>query len=253
MPCTASRMTAAACDRVAGHAHQHAAGEAARLPQRAIDLRDRVAVEPERLDVADDADDGRPRSGRCRPTPPRRSDRGPPTAAHHRLVDDDDRRRVLVIELGEAAAAHEPACRACRSSSGWRRGRRRSAAPPACRRCVPAIWKRVCPGCRPASGTPLVTAAPDDAGRALEPLEQRHVKPAQRLRRSGYFVKLPKTSADITRSPRIAGIDALQAIEAEKQQAGADQQHDRHRHLRDDQRALNGGRRRRRWCPCRRT
>ena len=97
---------------------------------------------------------------------------------------------------------------------------------------------RVVPGAPPASGTALVIAAAITPGCALQALEHRQIQLAQRV-----DVRIPREVAvDLRRQHAvrsITGLDALQPIEAGEQQARADQQHHRHRDLRDDQRALH--------------
>ena len=189
--------------RIAGHPHQDAAGEPANLAHRPIDLRDRVAVEAERLDVADDPHHGDPvlsvverdlGADRVAPFP----------LPDHRLVDHRHLRRVLVIELGEARARAGSGCSACRSISCWRRGRPPSDDLPARCRCGLESGSACVPGCSPASGTLLVTAAPTTPG-LLSSRSSIDTYSRRSDCASGYFVKLPKTSAVITRSPRKPG------------------------------------------------
>ena len=151
------------------------------------------------------------------------------------------RARVFVIELGEAATAPD---RNAQRVEVLRAGDADVGRRPLVRRVVGAsldLETRLARLHARRAARALVTAALTTPGRAFEPLEHRHVEPPQRLR----IRILREVAEDLGRHHAIAaeaGIDALQPIEAQEQQAGADQQHDRHRDLRDDQRALHASR-----------
>ena len=76
------------------------------------------------------------------------------------------------------------------------------------------------------------------AGQRLQTFEHRQVELPLRV-----DVGIPREVAENLRRQHavrsIPGLDTLQAVEAGQQQAGADQQHHRDRHLRHDQRALD--------------
>src|SRR5207249_2818780 len=92
--------------RIAGRAHEKTAGEALRLCERHVDLRDRLLLEPELLHVGYDADDGSPRltiverharADRLLLVP----------VLRHRPIDDRDERRLSAVAIAERAACDD--------------------------------------------------------------------------------------------------------------------------------------------------
>ncbi len=97
--------------------------------------------------------------------------------------------------------------------------------------------KRWLPGFLTVNGTAFVMAADTTPGCLLEVIENRLRQPAQRVDAA----VAREVAVDLGRQHAVrlvAGIHALQPVEAGQQQTRARQQHDRHRDLGDDERAL---------------
>ena len=200
--------------------------------------------EAELPDVADDADDGttRPRRGVHWAGGDRQrdllSDRiGAVPVLRHRLVDHHHAHRFFGVEIGEDAAAHH------RHADGGEVLRRRDA--DVRRRTPLRIVDDAALDVEPrrarraaAERHRIGDRRGVHAGLRLQPLEHRQVELPLRV-----DVRIAREVAEDLRRQHavrsITGLDALQPVEAGEQQAGADQQHHRHRHLRDDQRALH--------------
>ena len=230
--------------RIAGRAHEDLPGNPERrLRQRHVELRDRLLRQAELPDVADHADDGEPVRGAahsagrpaliCDPT-------GSVPSQYFVIallitttrIDSSVSRSLKTRPLTTRNADRARSIAARDADVRW------SAAAPGSSMTRPSMSKRVVPGAPPPSGTALVIAAGAHARLRLQPLEHRQIQLAQRV-----DVGIAREVAEDLRRQHavrsITGLDTLQAVEAREQQSRADQQHHRHRHLRDDQRALH--------------